>query len=223
MFTTYNVASPFYLTNNFDYTSDSESDEDIYIMSNITKQSTAASKVHHALKVFFQANQIPAAIYAENQTTVRTLFGADQALWAEYKKAESEYKNDGTDKQRLDCANAISSAAIKIRQSNSVTAMTVTSVHTPIVHLQGLSLQEVEDLNELHKLMIAKMQGEGKSGNAGMADQMLVDFMDDMELAKKSGMLADKWYQSHRMWKMSEHFRQKHNKELKYEKTTNEI
>lgn len=70
MFTRININHPFYLTNSFDFESESETEDEI-TMSNTTNQATAASMIHLKVMEFLTANPIPEATYQLNKNYVR--------------------------------------------------------------------------------------------------------------------------------------------------------
>lgn len=224
MFTKINVNHQFYLKNHFYLNSESDSDEDFLIMSNTTNQSTAASKIHKELGKFFEKNPIPDETYTENINVIKALFSAEEHLWNQYREAVAQYSNDDTDEMRLQKAIAIGKAATALRNSNDDLKATVIHENQPEVTISGLSVEEVTNLKELEKLLRTKMSGQGKKGNAEQANEMLKEFLNDMEKAKLTGSLSDKWTQHNRIWKCCQHYKQKNDGlELTYAKTNDDL
>lgn len=162
MFTRIDVSNPFYLRNNFDFSSSSDSESDCETMTEQGSAQKAGSLIHHALKDFFTVNPIPQTFFDSNWKTIEILFAADAALWKAYKDAVTAYSNDDTIEARIVKATAIGNAATAIRDSNADTKATIIRTHNPSVEIANLSIDEIAKLKELHVLVLAKMTGEGK-------------------------------------------------------------
>lgn len=206
MFNQLNIDSPFYINNNFDFSSDSESDSDNdFDMSALNQIHTSGSTIHKSLIKFFNDNPIPEDVFNKNLKTLEILFNAKVELWTAYSDAVNNYSNDATEEERLKFAIEIGNAAVKIRQANEQTKLTVITEGVKEVTIAGLTAEEIIQLKELHELVIAKMQGTGQKGNAERANKMVEEFKSDMEFAKIDNTFPSKWIKNHGVWKCVQH------------------
>lgn len=204
MFSTFNPESPFYLNNNFDFSSDSDSDED-FEMSALNQIHNSGSTIHKDLIEFFKEHPISQETYDGNLQVLKSLYDVKVELWNEYKDAVKKYSNDDNEDERLAKAIAIGDAAVKIRDQNDVTKLTVIRQSTKEVTVNGLTADEIILLKELHELVLVKMQGTGQRGSAENANKMVAEFKRDMELAKIDNTFPSRWIKNHGVWKCCEH------------------
>lgn len=209
MFNVLDIDNPFYINNNFDFSSDSDSETDDIEMSAANSIHTAGSSTHKELIQFFKTNKISDNTFEENQKTVKSLFEADNELWKAYKDSVTAYSNDDTEEMRLNKAKAIGDAAVKLRESQDDARLTIIRESVKEVTIAGLTAAEIASLKELHELVLLKMQGTGQKGSAEKANQMVREFKDDMELAKTDNTFPSKWVKNHGVWKCVQHELQK--------------
>lgn len=209
MFNVLDVDNPFYINNNFDFSSDSDSETDDIEMSAANSIHTAGSSTHKELIQFFKVNKINDNTYEENQKTIKSLFDAGEPLWKAYKDSVTAYSNDDTEEIRLQKAKNIGAAAVKLRESQDDSRLTIIRESTKEVTISGLTAAEIANLKELHELVLLKMQGSGQKGSAEKANQMVREFKDDMELAKIDNTFPSKWIKNHGVWKCVQHELQK--------------
>lgn len=203
-----NVDSPFYINNNFDFTSSESDTDEEFEMSALNQIHTAGSSIHKDLIAFFDTNAVPDSKYEENTKTLKAMYNADEELWTKYKDAVSAYSNDATEAERLACAIKIGEAAIAIRSKNDDSKMTIITEGTAEVTIAGLGPEEITNLKELQTLVLAKMQGTGEKGSAEKANQMVKEFKNDMELAKIDNTFPSRWIRNHGVWKCVQHEQQ---------------
>lgn len=215
MFNVLDIDNPFYINNNFDFSSDSDSESDDIEMSAANMIHTAGSSTHKELIQFFKLNKISENTFDANQKTIKSLFDASEGLWKVYKDSITAYSNDDTEEMRLTKAKAIGAAAVKLRESQDDSRLTIIRASTKEVTIAGLSAAEIVSLKELHDLVLLKMQGNGQKGNAEKANQMVREFKDDMELAKTDNTFPAKWIKNHGIWKCVQHEAQ-HGRNLEY-------
>lgn len=194
-----------YSSSDFDSDSDSDYSEESK-MSNLTKAvDTCASKIHHAFVDFFKSHAVDGLYFETNQNIVKTVFACDAALWTEYERARAEFKNEGTLEERAKLASVIGDAAVAIRKSSTLTASSVITANLPIVKIDGLTADEINNIKTLHTLLIAKMSANGKgSAKQGDTDQMLKDFKNDLSLISKTKCLSPSWFEKFRIWKVEQ-------------------
>lgn len=211
MFNSLNIENPFYINNNFDFdtSSDSDSEEEIDNMSAATNINTAGSTIHKMLIAFFRTNPVPENKLAENTACLEQVYNASEALWTAYKNEVNAYSNDDTEEVRIVKATQIGDAAVAIRNADEQTRLTVIRNAQVEVTLDGLTADEIIALKELHDLVLSKMQGNGVKGSAEKANQMVVEFKNDMELAKIDNTFPTRWLKNHGVWKCCQHELQK--------------
>lgn len=205
MYRKFNSGSPFYsLDFNYD-SSDSESDFEDDMATNTANKSTTSSKVHKELLAFFKTNPLPEAFFQNNLKIAKAMFEAPAAMWKAYEDARTAFPIAGSAEDKVAGAEAIAAAAVAIRMQNALSAGSVITEHTAVVNIVGLQPAEVACLTELHNLVIGKMTKGQTATTPGQADQMLNEFIADIDVMKATGVIPSKWIVKNRVWKCHEH------------------
>lgn len=191
----YRFKNPDYICGTSFYSSDSGDDSE-----DMADDKTCASKVHRKISEFFKKNPVSDEEYTQNGLVFEAMYGVNQNLWKNYDDAQKQFKNTGTEDEKMNAVIAIGDAAVAIREAAKV-GHTVIQKNFPSVTLKKMTAQEVELLAELNMLLKTKMIISGKPAEPqGDPVQMVNDFIHDLTVAKVTGVMPIKYEKNHRIW-----------------------
>lgn len=180
-----------------------------------------ALKKFTVLEDFFHANPVPEDALEKNRKLFTAMFNASDELWDAYNKAKYEYlygHTSDTVQDRRTKLKALSDAAAKIGMVKSDLQLTNIKTNNNADHIHDLTAVEIANLNSLIQIFERKMSksDETAPANTGAGDQMLEDFIHDMEIVKFLNFMPPKWTENHRIWKCVQHA-ERRNIVLKYD------
>lgn len=177
-------------------------------------------KKFEVFKDFFQANPVPEDAFENNRKLFTAMFNESDELWKAYNTASWECRTIHSDtlKERRTKLKALSDAAAKIGMVKSDLQLTNIKINNNTDHHHDLTADEIANLDSLIRLVERKMSTSDVTtpANTGTGDQMLKDFMDDMEKTKILGLMPANWTENHRIWKCVQHA-ERRNIVLKYD------
>lgn len=229
MFNNYRPHSPFYVNNIFElFSSDSEDSDfesdwsEIMAASAILNRSTASSQVHKTLKSHLDANPIEHKYFNDNRKIFRKIYDVDAELWKNFDDAKNAYVIDADLSVRIEQATAIANAAVKIREANVATASTVIRASNATVLLDGLDVAELDALETLRRVVVAKMTGKPAPvvSQVNNADQMVLNMNEDIKAIKITGFIPEKYLVNHYIWRCYQHAARKGIRVEEFEQTS---